>query len=132
MKALLSIIGELPHGGARGAFVRLGIDRPDDGEVHGFAGVAVEHETVGFLGDAAAYEGAAADLAAQIAPPLGLLVAEADRLHRHPEAACEIAMSRHLRVSRQHVGVDIRDDPFRQQLVLGRAPAVSKAWDATP
>ena len=48
MKALLSASGELPHRGARGMLVRLRIDCPDDGEVDDLAGIAIEHEAIGF------------------------------------------------------------------------------------
>jgi hypothetical protein len=74
-------LGEAPHDRAGRLLMRLGVARTDDGEIYGLAGIAVEHEAVGLLRHAAADEGAPADLAPQIAPPLGLLVAEAHSLH---------------------------------------------------
>src|ERR1700733_9702830 len=113
--------GEGRHERTRSHLVFFGIDRPDDREIRRTLGIAVEHEVAGALCDAAAHERAAPDLARQVAAPLGLLVADADGLHRDPESVREVAMRGHLRTRWEGPAVDVGDDAVGQHLVLADA-----------
>ncbi len=110
------------HDPARGPLVGLGIGGPHDREIGDLVGPAVEHEAAGPLGDATPHEGAAPDLAPEIAPPLGLLVAEADRLHRDAEQPGQRPVRRHPGARPQPRRLDVGDDRVGQQPMLAGAP----------
>ncbi len=97
----------------------LRVDAAHDRQVDGLVGIAVQHQAAGALGDARLDEGAAADLAAEIAEPLGLLVAHADGLDGDAELAGEVAMGRHAVHGLEDAGVDIGDDALGQRRMLG-------------
>src|SRR5579883_2074126 len=114
------------HQAPRSLLMLLRVGRSDDRQVGDRAAASIKHEPAGNFGDAGANEGPSADLAAQIAKLLRLLIGDADRLHRDFDSMGKIAMGRHARAGGEDAGLDIGNDAVGQALVLGRASTQAK------
>ena len=113
---------------AAGRFVLIEINTADDGKIEHFIGAVIEHHAPCAVGHARLDECTAADLAAEEAEPLRLLVGKADGLDGKIELAREIPVRGHAIHRLEHPGIDVGNDPLGQRRVLGDSLLLREAW----